>query len=229
MNEKYFLIKVDGIGWGNFERKIYDFKEALKEYENIKANLVNVPCTVTLTSIKIEDDNIIEKEIHKKALSQELDILNILKDMQECIIRFRKACTIHTRNRNIDKDINNIYHGLELIKLSETSGEERDKILYNLEEKLTIRRSGKNQVNRAKKVTKQINNINKTLGEAIKITINAIKHENEHPFTAECVSKYVDYYDSINLDYKEFYDVELIDEVEDLLLKEENPVIKINA
>lgn len=219
MNEKYFLIRVEGIGWGALERKAYDLQEARAEYENIKQKFHAMPCTVKLVSVKTENGEVIEKEIHKKQLAQELDIMNILNDIKSCIIRFRQACTQHAYNRDHINNINDIYHGLELIKLSETSGTERDRILYNLEEELAIRRSGKMQLKYAGKVNSHINGINGSINSAIKDLTQSIKDKKRYNESEHNIVNYIDFYNSIDLNYKEFYDVEIVDKVENILNK----------
>ncbi|MGL5507085.1 MAG: hypothetical protein ACRDB0_04200 [Paraclostridium sp.] len=214
MDEKYYLVRVSDLKWGVIERKIEEIKTAKLEYARLKRKFKDVSCSVILLSVEDNKDGYIEKVIYKKSLSPEATVRSILEDMINLVEQFNNVCKLNqylldsydvAPGKHKKGEAHRIFHGLELLKLSQTTGEERDKILYNLEESLSIRRSAKQELDYAKYANGNIKIIVNAI-KSIMGNINSdLKKTEEYNASKKSIRTNEAYFNSLDLDYKEFY------------------------
>lgn len=216
MNEKYYLVRVEELPWGVIERRVEEIKQAKIEYARLKHKFKNIPCTVALVSMDVTDDEVTEKTVYKKVLGSEVLILNTLKEMTDSLKKYEELTELH-RKTLYEYDMAphtyhrgesfKIHHGLELLKLSQTTGEERDQILYNLEESLAIRRAAKTQLNNSKMVKEYMKEIAKALKSSIKTITSAEESNKEYNKSSKSIKQNKMFFEALDLDYDEFYPV----------------------
>lgn len=228
MNEKYYLVRVEDLTWGVIERKIFDLKQAKIEYTRLKHKFKNVPCAVVLVSVEVIDDEYTEKIVYKKQLGSDVLMLNLLKDVVNCIEKYDKLRQLH-RDTYYEYDVAphgyghsecfKIHHGLELLKLSQTTGEERDQILYNLEEALAIRRASKTEFSYSKMIKPLIEQMSKSVKSCIKQIESTEKANVRYTNSEKGIRNYKSFFESLDLDYDEFYptsEEEPLEEINDI-------------
>lgn len=149
---KYFLVEANEIPWGVCQRITYDWKDALDQYGKLKKFLEEVPCTVKLSSVETYiDEHGREKEyqktIYEKRLAESKNILLLTEKIRNDIKGLLGARQLYSLfYREANENTLNISHAIELINFSLLSGEQRDDVLYNIENNTLKRRISQTQL-----------------------------------------------------------------------------------
>lgn len=216
--DKYFMVIVDGLDWGVIERSYVNWNEALECYRDLKEDYADIKCSVHLlridviehvkrySDVNLEDEFIREEEkevvIYSKVLGEKTDykkqLLKAQKILQE-VISISEELSVITES--CESDIFNIMHGIELVKFSKLSGQQRDDILYRIEQDRVKRRAAKigivEYLNINGAVKASLGQIDKAINILEERSIKRVNENNKQHFS----NKYKVYYDAVGIDY----------------------------
>lgn len=149
---KYFLVEANEIPWGVCQRITYDWKEALDQYGKLKKFLEKVPCVIKLSSVETYiDEHGREKEyqktIYEKRLAESKNITLLTEKVRNNIKELLEARQMYSSfYKEANENTLNMSHAIELINFSLLSGEQRDNVLYNIENNTIKRRISQTQL-----------------------------------------------------------------------------------
>jgi hypothetical protein len=186
LTTKYYLVRVQ-LPWGIIERDKNSFEEAKVVYKNFKEEFKEVCCVIELVSIEdmvksngefvCSGESVIYRKELNKEKSVEYKLARILALVEE----------LHEDAKNNKKLVNDLnqelldsMHGIEVVNLSLLGGEGRDTILYAIESKRAVRRIAKHEYLLYGTIKDNIMSIHTRVNNSIESLNNFNKSREEH-------------------------------------------------
>lgn len=159
--KKYYCIYIEGMQYGSVTRKTEDYSEALSIYREMKQKFNIFKCYIVLDKCVVYTNGaIITSNIYKKAIGQDYDIQSKFKQILDIIseIDGMKRMYMHT-NSDADKYLSAFTHIIEESNVEDLSNKEIREMFRGVEEKASLRRISKMQVDYIQNIMHNINSI----------------------------------------------------------------------
>lgn len=167
--EKYYCIYIEGMQYGSLTRKTKNYSEALEIYRDMKKKFNIFKCRIVLDKCCVySNGKTITTNIYKKPIGENYDIqskfqqiLNIIDELDTM-----KRMYMNT-NSDADKYLSAFTHIIEESNTEELSNMQIRSMFRGVEEKASLRRISKMQVDYIQNITHNINSIKSNASKCV--------------------------------------------------------------
>lgn len=161
INNKFYSIYIEGMQYGNLIRKTDDFSKALDIYRDFKSKFNIFKCNVVLDKhLTYEDGTSAVVNIYKKTIGQECDLEYKFNQIIDIINEIDRLKRLYNQiSADADRYISAFTHVVEEENIENISDETMRQIWRGVEEKGSLRRISKSQVDYIQNMTQNIGSI----------------------------------------------------------------------
>lgn len=225
---EFYVIKILGLkdnAFGELER-VVPFESRFDEYHKLKERFMEFPCKIKLLKITVDEyGNETEVNLCSSTLGRKENVENLIDEMISCNDKLKNLLEYNNgKLSETEKELANIYHGLELVKFSYLNDASREIILYKMEEVAMKRRHMKyitklNQVCSEKNIVQNLDETIKALKNAKLYVFNdEVKNIDAEVFTKKELNKKHNkeleankkYINSLGIDYDKYINNEYL-------------------
>ena len=159
--DKNYIIYIEGMQYGSVTRKTKDYSEALSIYRDMKQKFNIFKCHIVLDKQIIYSDgtNTITN-IYKKSIGEDYDIQSKFKQILDIIHEIDNMRKMYMNtNSDADKYLSAFTHIIEESNIEDLSNTEIREMFKGVEEKASLRRISKMQVDYIQNIHYNINSI----------------------------------------------------------------------
>lgn len=169
--DKFYIIEVEGLPYGSITRKATDYSDALKIYREVKKTLNILKCEVKLNKYTVNEyDEIVCTTVHRKLIGQEYDIKHKLNQIKEILTEIDTMKKIYTSTHSeSDKFLSAVYHTIETVNAEDLTEQEMRTIFRKMENKCTLRRASKDQIDYLQVLQPNLNQISANVNKALEV------------------------------------------------------------
>lgn len=199
--KKFYIVEVKGLSFGKITRKTDNYSEALKLYKEIKNMLKICQCEIELTKVIVQNDNTMSSSsIYKKSIGNEYCIENKLLELRNIVEEIKEMKKMYNIYRSeSDKFLSAVYHVIEHSNSEELTESEMKYIFRSMENKCTIRRASKKQIEYISSIEANLKEILININKALELYYNKTQNANSDKAKKKSEEKLIEYKEILKL------------------------------